>query len=156
MNKIRHVQKVQKLQKVEKHAAQAPCELMFSLIQAADLIRDRLEQAFAGVGLSSPKFGALTKLAEADEPLSLGELAECLTCVRSNITQLVDRLEADGLVRRENDSEDRRCVRAAVTPLGRQRQAQGAQKLEEVQREFANRLEGVDSGMLHRALSALR
>ena len=31
-----------------------------------------------------------------DEPLPLSQLAERCSCVRSNITQLVDRLEADG------------------------------------------------------------
>ena len=131
-------------------------EIMLSLIHAADSVQKRLDEVLAEVGLSSPKFGALTKLVEANEPLTLGELAACLTCVRSNITQLVDRLEADGLVRRENDAADRRSVRASVTPLGRDRQAQGAKKLGEVQKEFSSRLAGIDRGVLQRALAALK
>ena len=49
--------------------------------------------------LSVAKYSALKHLALADEPLSLSEMAARLVCVRSNISQLVDRLEADGLVR---------------------------------------------------------
>ena len=41
-------------------------------------------------------------------------LAERLTCAKSNVTQLVDRLEADGLVRRKLDPSDRRSRLAIV------------------------------------------
>jgi DNA-binding MarR family transcriptional regulator len=72
-------------------------ETMFLLMHAAGTIEKRLEDALGGVGLSLAKFGALTFLVRAGEPLSLSECAAKMTCVRSNITQLVDRLEADGL-----------------------------------------------------------
>jgi len=75
--------------------------------------------------------------------------------VRSNITQLVDRLEADGLVRRVEDPKDRRSVRATLTPLGRERQAAGARCVRDVQREMAERLAGTDGGALERALERL-
>jgi hypothetical protein len=55
----------------------------------------RLGEALARVGLSLAKVGALTHLVEAGEPLSQGECAKKMTCVRSNITQLTDWLEAD-------------------------------------------------------------
>jgi DNA-binding MarR family transcriptional regulator len=38
-----------------------------------------------------------------------------MACVRSNITQLIDRMQAEGLVRRIPDPQDRRSVRAALT-----------------------------------------
>ena len=82
--------------------------------------RDRLpvEAALEPVGLSLAKFGVLARLASADEPLPLSTLAEEQACVRSNITQLVDRLEADKLVVRVDDPHDRRLVRAALTAGG--------------------------------------
>jgi len=43
--------------------------------------------------------------------------------VRSNITQLMDRLEKDGLVRRRADRDDRRSVLAELTPAGTQAHA---------------------------------
>ena len=131
-------------------------QLMFSLIHTGHAVEQRLEQALAQVGLSLAKFGALTHLVEAGEPISLSECATKMTCVRSNITQLVDRLEADGLVRRVEDPNDRRAVRAAVTPLGVERQAAGAKEVAKVQAEFAKTLSGADHGVLQRALSAIR
>ena len=93
------------------------------------------------------KYSALKQLAAADEPLSLSELAARLVCVRSNISQLVDRLEADGLVRRVEDPRDRRCVRAALTDLGRERQAAGARRWKRCAEEIVEILSEVDRGV---------
>src|SRR5256885_6555162 len=129
---------------------------MFSIIYTGHAGEQRLEEALAKVGLSLAKFGALTHLVEAGEPISLSECATKMTCVRSNITQLVDRLEADGLVKRVEDPNDRRAVRAAVTSLGKERYAAGARQVEKVQAEFAKTLSGIDHGSLERRLSAVR
>ena len=83
---------------------------VFGLLGAARALEARLEASMADVGLSMAKFGVLRTLAAADDPLTLTELASCQRCVRSNITQLVDRLEADGLVKRVDDSSDRRSI----------------------------------------------
>ena len=131
-------------------------QLMFSLINTGHAVEQRLEEALTPVGLSLAKFGALTHLVEAGEPLSLSECATKMTCVRSNITQLMDRLEADGLVRRVEDPKDRRAVRAAVTPLGAERQAAGAKEVARVQAALAKTLNGIDHGALQRALSAIK
>ncbi len=130
--------------------------MMYSLVRAAHVLESRLEEALEKVGLSMPKFGALSHLIKEGEPLSLSECATKMTCVRSNITQLVDRLEADGLVRRVEDPEDRRAVRAAVTALGKERYAAGVRQVERVQAEFAETLSGIDQGALERVLSAIR
>jgi DNA-binding MarR family transcriptional regulator len=131
-------------------------QLTFSLVNAGRAVEQRLDEALARVGLSLAKFGALTHLMEAGEPLSLSECAKKMTCVRSNITQLMDRLEADGLVRRVADPEDRRAVRAAVTRLGAERQAAGAKEVARVQTALAKTLNGMDHGALQRALSAIK
>lgn len=55
----------------------------------------------------------------ADGPITLWELAERLCCTRSNVTQLMNRLEAQRLVRRAPDPADRRSVRAEITEEGR-------------------------------------
>jgi DNA-binding MarR family transcriptional regulator len=135
--------------------AVATDDVMYSLMHAAGAVERRLEEALGQVGLSMPKFAAPTHLVRAGEPVSLGECAAKMTCVRSNITQLVDRLEADGLVRRVDDPGDRRGVKAQVTPLGIERQAAGAKLVEQVQKDFAKSLAGVDRGALARALDAI-
>src|ERR1700758_5735163 len=112
----------------------------FALIHAAHRVEARLDEALAGVGLSGAKIGGLCALVAEDRPLSLSELAEKLTCVRSNVTQLVDRLEADGLVKRTDDPSDRRGVRAEVTKLGRERHAAGLKVVNKVHKELAKQL----------------
>jgi DNA-binding MarR family transcriptional regulator len=128
----------------------------YALVHAAQAIEDRWQEGLAGVGLSTAKQGALTVLVEAGEPLSLSELAARLTCVRSNITQLVDRLDAEGLVRRVENPADRRSKKAAITPLGVERQSAGARALERVQRELGSALSGVDLPGLERLLNKLK
>jgi len=130
--------------------------LMFSLIAAAHSVEQRVEAAMEEVGLSSAKFSALTHLVDAGEALSLSECAKRMTCVRSNITQLMDRLEAEGLVRRVDDPNDRRGVRASVTPLGIERQAAGAKQMAQVHKEFAKTLAGADRDALGRVLGSIR
>ena len=128
---------------------------MFVLLEAARSIQERLEGALEGVGLSSAKYHALDALAQAREPLTLGELAGRLKCVRSNITQLVDRLEGEGLVQRVDDPADRRAVRAVLTPLGGERHAAGTAAIARLQDELAARVDPAERALFHRVLSAL-
>jgi len=129
--------------------------IAFALMHAGHRVEARLEEALAGVKLSGAKHAALSVLVTQDEPISLSELAEKLTCVRSNITQLVDRLEADGLVKRIDDPADRRAVRAEVTRHGRERHAAGAKLVNAVLKDIAEELSAVDPKVLKRALDAI-
>jgi len=130
--------------------------IAFSLIHAAHNIESRFEEALATVNLSGPKFAALSVLVSQDQPMSLSELAEKLTCVRSNVTQLVDRLEADGLAKRIDDALDRRGVKAEVTKLGRERHAVGLKVVNKVHEEVAKQLSAVDQSALKRALDTIQ
>src|SRR2546423_7044980 len=87
-----------------------------SLLETAEAVEARLEAAVSPLGLSLAKLGVLHPLAEARGPLPLSALAERQHCVRSNITQLVDRLQKDGLAPPRPDPRDRRRGLAALTP----------------------------------------
>jgi DNA-binding MarR family transcriptional regulator len=50
----------------------------------------------------------------------MGQLAERLDCDPSNVTGMVDRLQARGLLERRVDEADRRVKHLALTPAGRQ------------------------------------
>ncbi|MEV6024186.1 MarR family transcriptional regulator [Streptomyces sp. NPDC052036] len=52
------------------------------------------------------------------EPLPMRRVAQKLKCEPSNVTGIVDRLEARGLVERRPDPADRRVKLAAVTEEG--------------------------------------
>ncbi len=105
-----------------------------ALVHAAHRVEARVETALAGVGLSNAKFEALSVLVSQDRPISLSELAEKLTCVRS----------------------DRRAVRAEVTALGRKRHAAGAPVVNAVLQDVAKKLSAIDSQVLKRALDAVQ
>jgi DNA-binding MarR family transcriptional regulator len=130
-------------------------DLVMSLIGAGYRLEARLEEALAPLGLSLAKLNVLSHLVEAGEPLTLSEIAARLKCVRSNVTQLVDRLEAEGLVRREADPQDRRVIRAVITETGRVGQARGASILERVKGELGASLAQEDVEALLRALTRL-
>jgi DNA-binding MarR family transcriptional regulator len=125
------------------------------LIGAARCVEGRLEAALEPLGLSLAKFGALAHLAGAGEPLALSSLAERCACVRSNITQLVDRLEADRLVTRTADPRDRRSVRAELTAEGRRRHAAGLKALREAEKAIFASLPREQRDSLQRMLSVL-
>lgn len=90
----------------------------------------------AGLGLSLSKYSVLHQLTQAAKPLPLTALAEKCSCVKSNVTQLVDSLEADGLVKRVDDPEDRRSVLAVISDEGRRRYKIAAQSLAEAEKEL--------------------
>jgi len=136
-------------------SAEGQGESMFLLLEAARRVQERLEGELEAIGLSMAKYAALEALVAAREPLTLSELAGRLRCVRSNITQLVDRLEADGLVQRVSDPADRRAIRAVVTELGAARRAAGAETMSRLQAELADRVDPAVRQPLQRALSAL-
>ena len=85
------------------------------------------------------------------ESLPLSQLAARLSCVKSNITQLVDRLEADGLVSRAGDPADRRSRLATMTAAGRKACDEGLR----VQRQAERELFGTLSAEETRQLAAL-
>ncbi|SRR6266849_2984134 len=129
--------------------------VVFSVLGTAHALEARLETALGRVGLSLAKIGVLRHLAAVREPLALRELAERQSCVRSNITQLVDRLEKDGLVRRRRDPDDRRGVLAALTPAGERAYDKGMQVLDEEQRAIVHALSAGDAKQLTSALQSL-
>jgi DNA-binding MarR family transcriptional regulator len=114
----------------------APGALAAEVTGTLHVIVGRLEAALEPLGLSLAKFGVLSKLVASKEPLPLRLLAEQCACVRSNITQLVDRLEADKLVRRADDPKDRRSILAELTPEGRSRHSAGLRAIEAAETEL--------------------
>ena len=63
-------------------------------------------------------------LLEPGRPLPMGRLAGMLGCHASNVTGLVDRLEARGVVQRRPSADDRRIKVLALTPEGSRLRAQ--------------------------------
>jgi len=73
----------------------------------------------AEFGLSPQQSMAMTLL-RRDEAMSMSEMAEAMYCDNSNITGIVDRLEAAGLAERRPHEGDRRVKAVVLTEKGEQ------------------------------------
>src|SRR6476619_445142 len=132
------------------------CALTLLLLDAARAVEARAEGALGEVGLSLAKLGALRHLVLASEPLTLSQLAERHCCGKSNVTQLVDRLETDSFVGRVSDAEDRCTIRETVTATGRAAYERASALLADHERSLDDRLGTVPRAELARQLRALR
>lgn len=125
-------------------------ELAVVLEQLVRLIR---QLATAG-DLSMAAASALARIVR-DGPQRLTELAVAEGISQPGMTQLVTRLERDGLVRRAASSGDRRGVLVELTDAGLElvgaRRAERAVALE----QLLARLDDDDQDAIHRALPAL-
>ena len=129
---------------------------MFSLLGAASSVHDFVESKLSAVGLSIPRLAALQRLVEAGDSLPLGQLAERLASVKTNVTQLVDRLEADGLVARAPDPNDKRSRLAVITDAGRKARQEGARVQHEVEEQLFSTLSEDDSTRLAEIIAKLK
>ena len=128
---------------------------LFAVLHAAHSLEARVETRLGEIGLSLPKLAALHHLSQAGDSLPLGQLAERLACVKSNVTQLVDRLEADGLVVRAADPTDRRSRLAVLTDSGKTAYARGSQIQQQTEREIFGGLSKEESSALHALLAKI-
>jgi DNA-binding MarR family transcriptional regulator len=101
-------------------------------------------------GLPLPWYEVLLWLNQAPEGrLRMGELAESLLLTPSGVTRLVDRMESEGLVRREQCPSDRRGWNAVITQAGRSRLRSAAPvHLRGVQRHFGRHLTDQEADLL--------
>jgi DNA-binding MarR family transcriptional regulator len=85
----------------------------------AGVIRELEREMAADADLPLAWYDVLLQLAEAPRHrLRMAELAERVLLSRSGLTRLVDRLVADGLVRREPSPDDARGLYAVLAPAG--------------------------------------
>jgi DNA-binding MarR family transcriptional regulator len=117
------------------------------------LVRLTRQLATAG-GLSSASASALARLSR-DGPQRLTELANAEGVSQPGMTQLVTRLERDGLVRRTASTDDRRGVLVEMTDAGlalvNRRRAERAEAVS----ELLARLDRQDQAAITNALPAL-
>ncbi len=69
------------------------------------------------VGLTGPQLTVI-KLLESFHDLSLSSLSERIRAQNSTVTGIIDRMEREGLVRRERSTSDRRVVHIRLSEKG--------------------------------------
>jgi len=124
--------------------------------------QEEFAQSIAGGADESQTAGVdvvaiLLPLAEADgQRLRMNELAERSHLTPSGLTRRVDRLEADGLVRRVSCPADRRGSHAELTPLGAATVRRSIDHLGSVlERHVASRLSPAETAALTALLERL-
>jgi DNA-binding MarR family transcriptional regulator len=128
---------------------------LFAVLHAASTLETHVESKLEKIGLSLPKLAALHRLTEAGESLPLGQLADRLKCVKSNVTQLIDRLEADGLVTRTADPNDRRSRIAVLTAAGKKAFTRGTEIQQQAEQELFGALTPDETEKLHGLMAKL-
>jgi DNA-binding MarR family transcriptional regulator len=92
-----------------------------SVMRAQQVLMARLNELLRPHGLTFPRYEALMLLSFTRAgALPLGKIGERLQVHRTSVTNIIDKLEADGLVRRVPHAEDRRATLAEITETGRE------------------------------------
>jgi DNA-binding MarR family transcriptional regulator len=95
-------------------------EATLNLVRTASLVTDALELLLKPYGISPAQYNVLRILrGAAPQGLGRNEIRGRLVARMPDVTRLLDRMERAGLVRRERDGEDRRCVPTYLTERGR-------------------------------------
>jgi DNA-binding MarR family transcriptional regulator len=101
-----------------------------SIMRAQQVLLARYNALLRPFGITFPRYEALMLLSFTRKgALPLGKIGERLQVHRTSVTNIIDKLEADGLVRRVPHADDRRATLAEITPAGRRVGEQATERL---------------------------
>lgn len=89
-----------------------------SIIRVRQVLTQRADQILAPIGLTFSRYEVLVHLYFNDGELPLAQLGKRLQIHQTSITGLVDKLEAQDLIKRTRHPTDRRSTIARMTPAG--------------------------------------
>ena len=120
----------------------------------ATLIRQLEQEIAQDTGLTLGEFDVLAQLAGAGGQVRMTELAGRAFSSRSGLTRRVDRLEAEGLVRRTGADGDGRGVTVGLTEAGMNRLSEVTPvHMRGVAKHFIGRLDDRELAALERAMN---
>jgi DNA-binding MarR family transcriptional regulator len=93
----------------------------FVLMEAVSLLQHQVEQQLRAEGdISYVQFELLARLAGADRPLTMTQLADGVVYSRSGLTYQAGLLERAGLITRGPSPDDERATLVTITDAGRE------------------------------------
>jgi DNA-binding MarR family transcriptional regulator len=93
-----------------------------SIMRVQQILQASVDEALRPHGLTFARYEALVLLSFSQRgSLPMRMMGERLQLHPTSITNIVDRLEADGLVRRLRHPSDRRTTLVEITPVGTER-----------------------------------
>lgn len=118
------------------------------IMRATDLYSQKLAKES---GLTAPQLLLMQGIDKEGDP-STTTLAKHIVVSLATVTRIIDRLERDGLVRREKSATDKRVVKISLTDPGREKLAAAPEPLQaEFYRKFCE-LEDWEQQMLRSSL----
>ncbi len=97
-----------------------PMAAVTSIMRAQQVLLARLNELLGPLELTFPRYEALMLLSfTRTGALPLGKVGERLQVHRTSVTNIIDKLEKDELVRRVPHEADRRTTLAEITDAGR-------------------------------------
>ncbi|MET8001578.1 MarR family winged helix-turn-helix transcriptional regulator [Nonomuraea glycinis] len=117
---------------------EGPIGVVPALVRSAFLVNSVYVNSARDYGLTQQQGQLLCVLMA--QPYGMGELGAVLGLAKSSLTGLVDRSERNGLVQRQDDPQDSRAVRVALT-------RRGARLAEEFYAETCRRVEVLTTGL---------
>src|SRR5947207_15543738 len=107
--------------KQTKPFASSEHEAYLNVLRTASALEDGVEQLLRPHGLTCAQYNVLRILRGAGpEGLCRNEVRDRMLTRMSDMTRLLDRMEAAGLVERTRSASDRRLVATRITAAGRQ------------------------------------
>ncbi|MDO9356426.1 MAG: MarR family transcriptional regulator [Solirubrobacteraceae bacterium] len=97
-----------------------PMTAVTNIMRVQQILLARLNELLRGHGLTFPRYEALMLLCfTRSGAMPLGKIGDRLQVHRTSVTNIIDKLEQDGLVRRVPHDRDRRATLAEITDAGR-------------------------------------
>lgn len=124
------------------------------LLRASIGLQKALDRCFAPTGLTSQEAAVVVHCAEAND-VSAGKLAQAMGRDKGKITRFVDRLEADGFVRRVANPRDHRLLIIRPTVRGQRAVPELKRIFEKIHAEILAGVQSEDLLRLGSILTAL-
>ncbi len=132
----------------------ASSELGQRLPLVMTLLGRSLRHAYTPIGVNLGQYPVLNSLLEHPDS-SVSELAARERVKLPSMTAVVHQMESDGLVAKQADLSDRRCVRISLTPRGREVAEAARRARASWFAERLNHLSRAEVAAISRALPAL-
>ena len=141
----------------DRHAAVGRGDVGFLLAKAMQRWNELLAGRFAAAGFAEvrPSYGSVLLPLYEEDGLRMGELARRARLSKQTVTQMIRRLERDGLVERRLDPSDARASQIFLTPRSRRFEPVATAVLQELDELVRRRLSALEVQALKDALRVL-
>ncbi len=131
-------------------------ETFLNLMRTCDQLGFVFAKLFRRYELTPSQYNVLRILRGEGKPMSCQEVGARMVQTVPAMTGLLDRLESQGLVRRERATEDRRVVQVVIAPQGLRRLKQLDAPVLELHRQQFGHLSRTELETLNRLLEKAR